>query len=270
MRKIDYVKFDEVVQSLAVAGENKSKLTIKEILIKGILSGAFLGFATTLAFTAAVQTGLDLVGAIIFPTGFVMILLLNLELVTGSFAIIPIAKFRGKTTNSLMIRNLAWAFVGNLIGSLFYACLFVISITKFGSVVDSALIEKIISVGMEKTIAYKNLGWHGLVVLFVNALLCNWMVTMGAVMNFTSKATIGKIVAMWIPVFIFFAQGFEHSVVNMFVIPAAIMLDANIGLNDWWLWNQIPVTIGNFLSGFFFTGLTFHFLSKKHSNAKLM
>lgn len=260
--KMDYVKTTDLVDSIAIAGENKSKLSVSNILIKAMLSGAFLGFATTLAFTGATQTGLDIVGAIIFPTGFVMILLLNLELVTGSFAIIPIARFRNKTTTPLMLRNFSWAFLGNLLGSMLYGILFAISITKFGHVTDSLLIEKVISVAEGKTLSYKALGMDGMIVMFVNALLCNWMVTMGAVMNFTSKATIGKIAAMWIPIFIFFAQGFEHAVVNMFVIPTAMLIGADISFGDWWLWNQIPVTIGNFVSGFLFTAVALHFITK--------
>lgn len=259
---MDYIKTNDTVQMMATAGKNKADLSIRDILIKSALSGSFLGFATTLAFTAATQTGLDIVGAIIFPTGFVMILLLNLELVTGSFAIIPIASMRGLTTKSAMFRNLSWAFIGNLLGALFYAVLFTISISKFGHNFDSALIDKIIAVAETKTIGYKALGFDGMIVLLVNALLCNWMVTMGAMMNFTSHATIGKIVAMWIPIFIFFAQGFEHSVVNMFVIPAGMMLGADVSFSDWWLWNQIPATIGNFISGFLFTGLAFHLVTK--------
>src|SRR5699024_11256235 len=99
--------------------------------------------------------------------------------------------------------------------------------------------------------------------------LCNWMVTTGVVMNFTSKSTIGKIAAMWLPVFIFFAQGFEHAVVNMFVIPAAMMLGADISFSDWWLWNQIPVTIGNFISGFLLTGLTLHVVRSEEHTSEL-
>lgn len=259
---MDYVKPNDVVNSMAVAGKNKAELTMSAILIKSILSGVFLGFATTLAFTASTQTGLDIVGAIVFPTGFVMILLLNLELVTGSFAIIPIAYFRKKTTNGLMVRNLTWAFIGNLLGSLLYAVLYSISVTKFGNVADSLLIEKIITVAEAKTLSYQSMGTDGMIVLFVNALLCNWMVTMGAVMSFTSKSTVGKIAAMWIPVFIFFAQGFEHAVVNMFVIPAAMMVGADISVGDWWMWNQIPVTVGNLISGVLFTALALHLITK--------
>src|SRR5690625_530915 len=268
--EMDYVKPNDVVREMATAGENKAKLTVTEILIKAILSGAFLGYATTLAFTGAVQSNLDIVGAIIFPTGFVMILLLNLELVTGSFAIIPIAALRKQTNIPLMLRNFFWAFLGNLLGSLFYALLFVIYITQFGNadIADSLIGQKIIAVAESKTVAYQALGSDGMIVLFVKALLCNWMVTLGAVMAFTSKSTVGKIAAMWIPVFIFFAQGFEHAVVNMFVIPAGMMLGADIGMGDWWLWNQIPVTIGNFLSGFLFTALALHLVTKKDLGTK--
>lgn len=261
---LDYVKPNDVIREMATAGKNKAQLTITEILIKAMLSGAFLGFATTLAFTGATQTGFDIVGAIIFPTGFVMILLLNLELVTGSFAIVAVATFRQRTSVSLMMRNFAWAFVGNLLGSMFYALLFVISVTQMGNVdlADSLIAQKIITVAEDKTIAYKSLGADGMIVLLVKALLCNWMVTLGAVMAFTSKATVGKIAAMWIPVFIFFAQGFEHAVVNMFVIPAGMLLGADVSMGEWWIWNQIPVTVGNFISGFLFTALALHIVMK--------
>jgi len=73
---------------------------------------------------------------------------------------------------------------------------------------------------------------------------------------------IGKIAAMWLPILTFFAQGFEHSIVNMFVIPTGMLLHAPVSFGNWWLWNQVPVTIGNILSGSLFTGLalysTFH------------
>ena len=84
------------------------------------------------------------------------------------------------------------------------------------------------------------------------------MVTLGVVMAMTSQSTIGKIVAMWMPILTFFAQGFEHSVVNMFVIPAGMLLGAHVSVAEWWLWNQIPVTLGNVIGGLVVTGLALH------------
>jgi formate transporter len=81
------------------------------------------------------------------------------------------------------------------------------------------------------------------------------MVTLGVVMALTSQSTAGKIAAMWLPILTFFAQGFEHSVVNMFAIPAGMMMGAEVSARDWWLWNQIPVTLGNLVGGMLFTGM---------------
>ena len=81
--------------------------------------------------------------------------------------------------------------------------------------------------------------------MFVKAILCNWMVCLAIVAAMTTSSTIGKIACAYMPVFIFFAQGFEHSVVNMFIIPTGMMMGAKVTFAEWWLWNQIPVTLGN-------------------------
>lgn len=78
-------------------------------------------------------------------------------------------------------------------------------------------------------------------------------------MAMTSTSAIGKISAAWLPIVVFFAQGFEHSVVNMFIVPIGIMLGAKVGLSDGWLWNQLPVTLGTLIGGFGFTGLALYF-----------
>jgi formate transporter len=119
------------------------------------------------------------------------------------------------------------------------------------------------TVSESKTLGYAKLGSAGLVPATAKAVLCNWMVTLGVVMSLTSQSTIGKIAAMWLPILTFFAQGFEHSVVNMFVIPAGMMLGAHVSFADWWMWNQIPVTVGNVAGGLIFTGLALYATHKK-------
>lgn len=255
---MDYVKPDVVVENMIQAGNNKAKLCVKDLLIRGILSGALLGFATTLAFTASVQTGTGIVGALIFPVGFVMIVLLGLELVTGNFAVVPLGVLEGKVTLSEVLSNWGWVFLGNLAGGILYAMLFSMTLTP-----DASMAKFITNVAEAKTVGYAKLGFPGLQAVFVKAILCNWMVTMGVVMAFTSQSTVGKIAAMWLPILTFFAQGFEHSVVNMFVIPAGMVLGARVSWADWWLWNQIPVTLGNVVGGFIFTGLALFLTHRK-------
>src|SRR5262249_9210093 len=110
----------------------------------------------------------------------------------------------------------------------------------------------------KKTIGYLALGGAGWGTAVVKAVLCNWMVTIGAMLAMVSRSTVGKVVAMWLPILTFFAQGFEHSIVNMFVIPAGMLLHAPVSFGNWWLWSQIPVTLGNILSGALFTGLALY------------
>src|SRR5918996_3670013 len=126
---MDYVKADVVVDGMIQAGITKGKLGAKDLLIRGILSGALLGVATTLALTGTTQTGLGVVGALIFPVGFVMIVLLGLELVTGNFALVPLGVMDGKIKMGNLWSNWSWVFVGNLIGGIVYAMLFAKTLT---------------------------------------------------------------------------------------------------------------------------------------------
>lgn len=252
---MDYVKPGEVLGTMIETGENKANLSILQLLVKGFLGGAILAFATTLALTATQQTSLGLVGAVVFPVGFVIIVLLGLELVTGSFALIPLAVLERRVSLTRMLSSFGWVILGHLIGCAVYAILYGLTITKMGTVLTHPLVQTLIQTSEAKTLAYKHLGGSGLALVIIKAVLCNWMVTLGVVMAMTSKSTVGKIVAMWLPILIFFAQGFEHAVVNMFVIPLGMLLGAKVSFADWWLWNQIPVLIGNFLGGVVFTGL---------------
>ncbi len=255
---MDYVKPAEVVENLARAGEMKSKLSVRHLLLRGALSGAFLGFATSLAISASIQTGVPLVGAIVFPVGFVMIVLFGLELVTGNFAVLTIAHLCGRVAGKGVWRNWAWVFLGNLLGSLFYAGLLFVVLTSAGAVEPNPIGQKIIAIAEAKTIAYQSLGMQGMLTLFAKGMLCNWMVCMGVLMFMVSKSVTGKIVAAWLPITTFFAQGFEHSVVNMFVIPTGMMMGAELSFSDWWLWNQIPVTLANLVSGALLVGAMFY------------
>ena len=256
---MDYVTPKEVAGTMLNAALTKSALPVKDLLIRGILSGALLAISVTLAYAASTQSGLPLIGAVVFPVGFVIIVLLGLELVTGSFAIIPLAFMEKKISGKLMLSNLFWVFMGNLLGSLLYAVIYWGAISMMGTVEASGAVEKMmISVAEKKTIAYMQHGTAGAISAFLKAILCNWMVCMGVVMSMTSKSTVGKIIAAGIPIFIFFALGFEHAVVNMFVIPAGMFFGADVSIGDWW-YNQSIVTLGNIVGGLLFTGMAVYY-----------
>ncbi len=74
----------------------------------------------------------------------------------------------------------------------------------------------------------------------------------------TSTSVSGKVVAMWLPIFIFFGLVFEHAVVNIYLFPLGMMLGAPFTITDWLVWNQIPATLGNLVGGLLFTGLSLY------------
>jgi formate transporter len=259
---MDYAKPTEVAAAMVASGRYKLTLEPRDLLIRGVLSGAILGVATSLALTGAVSTGQPLVGALIFPVGLVMIVLLGLELITGSFALLPLPWLDREASGASVLANWGWVFVANLIGSVIYGALLAIALTDMGAIEPSGVALRIVQVAEAKTTGYAAFGVAGMVTVLVKAILCNWMVCLAVVLAMSTTSTIGKIATAWMPVFVFFAQGFEHSVVNMFVIPTGMMLGAKVTVADWWLWNQIPVTLGNLVGGFTFTGLAIYMTYK--------
>lgn len=255
---MDSVNPTEVIADAVDAAEKKARLPIRDLLIRSFLAGVFLGYATSLVMVILAQGLPPFVGAVAFPVGFVMLVLLGLELATGNFALLPQALAAGRVRVNELLRNWWWVYLGNLVGSVFYALLFYLAITNFGTNEGGSIGEQVRHLAEKKTLGYMAIGASGWYTALVKGILCNWMVTLGTMLAFVSRSTVGKIVAMWPPIMIFFAHGYEHSIVNMFVIPAAMLLGAPISMADWWLWNQIPVTIGNIIGGTVFTGLALY------------
>jgi formate transporter len=259
---MDYVTPAEVAKSMVETGARKLALSTSQLLVRSILSGALLGVATSLAFTGAFTTGQPLVGALIFPVGLIIIVLLGLELVTGSFALVPLPVLTGEASGGAVVVNWGWVFLGNLIGSVAYGVLIAVALTDMGAIEPAGVAARIVAAAEAKTTGYAAFGFAGLVTVFVKGMLCNWMVCLAVVLAMSTTSTLGKIATAWMPVFIFFAQGFEHSVVNMFLIPTGMMLGAKVTVADWWLWNQVPVTLGNLVGGFCFTGFALYWTYK--------
>jgi len=257
---MDYVKPVDVASAMIETGRRKLTLSPLDLVIRGALAGGILAAATSLALTGTVQTNQPLVGALIFPVGLILIVLLGLDLVTGAFGLVPLPWVEKDASASSLLANFAWIFLGNLIGSVVYGALLAIALTNFGTAEPAGVAAKIIAVAQAKTTGYEAIGFAGQVTVFVKAMLCNWMVCLAIVAAMTTSSTIGKIACAYMPVFIFFAQGFEHSVVNMFIIPTGMIMGAKITVADWWLWNQIPVTLGNLVGGSLLVGAVYWFV----------
>ena len=76
------------------------------------------------------------------------------------------------------------------------------------------------AIGESRTVGYAAHGAAGMLTLFIRGVLCNWMVSAGVVGAMISTTVSGKVIAMWMPIMLFFAMTFEHSIVNMFLFPS--------------------------------------------------
>jgi formate/nitrite transporter len=257
---MDYVKPQEIVKDMLSTGAMKLDLQPRDLLIRGALAGAYLGVATSMAVTAAVETGSWLVGSLLFPFGLCLAILLRTEIITGSFALLPCATVEGNSNACVrrVLANWGWVFLGNLIGSTLYAAMLAIVLTTAGDAEISKVGAKLIAIAEGKTNYYAMHGTAGMMTVFTKGILCNWMVSLAVVFAFATTSLTGKMIAIWGPTVLFFSQGFEHAVVNMFAIPVGMLLGANVSVSSWWIWNQIPVTLGNLIGGMVLTGLAIY------------
>lgn len=259
----------EFVQTMIDVGEAKIRTSSRDLVLRGTMAGIILSLAVVVAITAAVQTGVGLVGALVFPVGFCILSLMGYDLLTGVFGLAPLAKFdnRSGITWARILR--CWGFIGlgNFIGSLIVAFLIALVFTTNFSVESGAVGQKFISATMARTVGYAEHGMDGWITVFVKGILCNLMVCLGVIGNMTSRTVAGKIVAMWLPIFIFFSLVFEHAVVNMFLFPLGMLLGADVGVATWLNWNLIPTLLGNLVGGLLFTCIPLYLTHAKTAPA---
>ncbi len=110
----------EFVQTMIDVGEAKIKTATRDLILRGAMAGIILSLAVVVAITAITQTGIGLVGALVFPVGFCILSLMGYDLVTGVFGLAPLALLDRRQGASLGRVLRCWGLVGlgNLIGSL--------------------------------------------------------------------------------------------------------------------------------------------------------
>ncbi len=255
-----YLMPSEFVTKMVDAGESKIFMATRDALIRAYMAGAILALAAVFAISVNVQTGYPIIGAILFPVGFCMLYLMGFDLLTGVFMLSPLALIdkRPGVTLGGVLKNWGIVFVGNFLGALTVAVLMSIVFTYGFSTTPDKVGKVIAGIGEARTLGYAKWGAAGMLTLFVRGVLCNWMVSSGVVGAMISTTVGGKVIAMWMPIMLFFAMAFEHSVVNMFLFPSALIMGGNFSIMDYLVWNEIPTVLGNMVGGLTFTGLTLY------------
>lgn len=254
---MSYIQPADLVDRLTAAGASKVTYSAPVTLLRAFMAGAILTLGAAFAVTVSTQTGQPLLGALLFPVGFIMLYLLGFDLLTGVFTLMPmalIARRPGVSVRSIL-RVWGLVFVGNFLGAFMVAVLMAIYFTYGFSSEPSPVGEAISEIGHGRTVGYADHGAAGMLTLFVRAVLCNWMVSTGVVGAFMTDSILGKIACMWMPIMLFFYMGFEHSIVNMFLFPSGLLLGADFTLLDYLIWNEIPTVLGNLVGGVALVGL---------------
>lgn len=254
----DHVLPPQMGRELVEDARKKDKLVPLHLLIRSFLCTPFLAFATALCALLVAQGWPSSAAGLLFPVGYVMLAVLGLEMVTGNFSVLPIGMYAGSVRPGRVVRSWAITFTGNLLGGVFFAWLLWFAVTKGGTAEIPPVLETLRIVA-EKKASYHHYGLHGWFAAVGMGVLCNWLVSIAPVIAKASRSIPGKVVLMWLPIATFFALGFEHSVVNMFVFPVGILAGAKVTIVEWWVWNQIPVTIGNVMGAVVFNASLWYY-----------
>jgi formate/nitrite transporter len=257
---MSYLAPSEFVTKMVDAGESKIFMSTKDTIIRAYMAGAILALAAVFSITINQQTGVPIVGAALFPVGFCILYLLGFDLLTGVFVLAPLALIdkRPGVTLGGVLRNWGLVFIGNFMGAFTVAVMMAVVFTFGFSTEPNPVGKMIAGIGEARTLGYAKYGAAGMLTLFIRGMLCNWMVSTGVVGAMISTTVSGKVIAMWMPIMVFFYMTFEHSVVNMFLFPSGLILGGNFSIGDYLIWNEIPTVLGNLVGGLMFTGLTLY------------
>jgi len=272
-----------IVAKAGDAGKYKVGLPAWNMLLRGFMAGAYIAMGGALATVcstgimatdAALRYGTasagfsQLITGAVFPVGLIIIVLTGAELFTGDAMLAPMAAFIHKVTWAQVLNLWVWVYIGNLIGSIVFAYIMAYgplsSWDATGAVTVTAFGTRAIGIAVAKTSYVSMAGqWS----CFLKAIGCNWLVNLAVLLGICADDLIGKFFGIWFPIMCFVSTGFEHSVANMYFIPAGIMTQGfitdptkiNAGLTwvTFWTNNLINVTIGNIVGGMFFVGVIY-------------
>lgn len=282
----NYLTPEEITETVITTGIKKSSYSIITLLILGFLGGVFIAFASEgstmasfnlLAKPETYGLGKALAGAI-FGTGLMLVVIAGAELFTGN-TLIMVSVLDKKVSINSMLRNWFFVYLGNLIGSLFIAYmmnqsgLFASGANGLGAMTIKMATYK---VGLTFSQA------------FYLGIMCNWLVCLAVWMAYGAKDMSGKILAIFFPIWLFITSGFEHSIANMYYIPAGILAKSTVAWansalalgvtpeklshltwENFFVKNLLPVTLGNIVGGAFFVAAVYWFVYNKKSTQSM-
>jgi formate/nitrite transporter len=265
-------KPSEIVQLAIGAGTYKAKLNFSNLLVRGFMAGLFIAVGAALATVCSTDIATpgikQLILGSVFPVGLIAIVLTGMSLFTGDTMLIPMAAMHKQVNWSRVFYVWVIVYVANFIGSVFWAYLmhvgpFLKLDPQTGAQDLTAFGASAVKIAEAKVLGYKAAGGIGIFSATMKGIACNLLVNIAILLAISSKNMVGKFFGIWFPIMAFVSSGFEHSVANMYFIPAGIFNGANVTWADFLVYNLAPVTVGNIIGGFLFIGVVYYYCFKK-------
>ena len=264
----------EILSYTNDVGIMKTQRSVKVVLILSFLAGVYIAFAAQGSNMAAYNLlanyesyGLGrLVKGVVFGAGLMLVIFAGAELFTGNMLII-VGVINKKVHLRKMLLNWFLVYTGNLLGALCIAWMMYHSglFNSSGGLLGAVTI---------RSAAYKTT--LDFFPAFILGVLCNWLVCLAVWVAYSAKDSVGKILLIFFVICLFATSGFEHSIANMYYIPAGILAKQNpqwlsiaqltteqlAGLNwvNYFIVNLLPVTLGNIFGGSILVGALYNYV----------
>lgn len=258
---------------------NKTKIKMRKLMILAFFAGVFVALAceaSTLAASSLVGDSSTfpigkLVQGLVFTPGLIFVILAGGELFTGN-TLMTIPLLDKKISLGVMLRSWILVYFGNFIGALFVA--FLLSRSGQWFLGDGI-------VGVRTILIAKAKIDFSFAQALLLGLLGNFLVCLGVWMSLGARSYGSKVISAFFPISVFVLSGFEHSIANMYYLPAGILAKnfpdlasktglgletlKSLNISNMVFKNLFPVTLGNIIGGTIFIG-TLYFLAYRNDN----
>jgi len=237
----------EIADALGQVATVKGSARIRDQFFLAILAGIYIGFGGIVSIMVTSESAMDdglkrFIGGSAFSVGLMLVLIPGSELFTGN--ILMTVGLLSKRLHFLrVLRNWAVVWIGNFAGAILLAWVMKNTDLMGATGAPNAVGDRAIAIADAKLqLAF----WPCL----LRGVLCNMLVCLAVIMACSSRSVSGKILGIYFPIMAFVACGFEHSIANMYFLPAGLMAAGRFGGRFWEMFgNLIPVTLGNIIGG---------------------
>jgi formate transporter len=251
----------EIAQRVHDLCQTKSRLSLLQLTMLGILAGAFIGLGALFSVLVLSDASLGfaasrVLGGVVFSLGLLLVVVAGAELFTGN-NLLAMAWADGCMSTRDVLTNWVVVCLANFVGAVGLAA--IVYLSGHTAMNGGAVGKTYLAIAAAKSSL-------SLSEAFFRGMLCNVLVCMAVWMTLAGRSVADKFIAIVFPISAFVAAGFEHSIANMYFFPVAMLLQAAAGqpVETAWLWrNLVPVIAGNLVGGSVLVALVYYVIYRR-------